>query len=96
MKVAANRKFVRKGGVSISQPPSKQPRGALFKEISSTMPIDSTRYVRVVRDAEDEMKDFQKLEKDNLRNSRGMIRKFLPNKKAARLDRLMKTTYEKY
>jgi hypothetical protein len=60
------------------------------------MPIDSTRYLRVVRDAENEIKDFQKLEKDNLRNSCGMTRKFLPNNKAARLEKLMKTTYDKY
>ena len=42
------------------------------------------------------MQDFQKLEKDNLRNSAGNMRKYLPNKKAARLERLMRASYQKY
>ena len=100
LKVEANDKSgsrIKRNSVYTSKsPPAKKMRGALFKEISATMPIDSTRYLRVVRDAEDEIKDFRKLEKDNLRNSCGNTRKFRPNKKAARLEKLMQTTYDKY
>jgi hypothetical protein len=41
-----------------SQKKEKPIRGALFKEISAQFPNDSTRYLRVIREAETAMQDF--------------------------------------